>query len=432
MSIVQEYSVFLWRAWRLSFTGNAAYYAWMILLTILAVIGGNAYVSQLVDGMATTGMTDQVSWGAYIANFTFLVGVAASSVMLVIPAYVFRMKALRNVALLGQLLAISAILMALLFVAVDLGRPDRFWHMIPGIGKYNFPESLLAWDVISLNGYLLLNLHICGYLLYVKYRGEDATRLFYVPIVFVSIAWAISVLMVEAFLYAGLAGRPFWNSAVVAPRFLVSAFVSGPAIVILALQVIRRVTAYVAKDEAIQLLRRIVTVSLLLNMFLLASEMFTEFYSGTLHNAGARYLFLGLEHNGHVSNMLVPWIWSAIAMEIVALMILLTPASRHILALNIACVMSVIGIWIEKGMGLLIPGFVPSPLGDVQEYLPSVNETLICIGIWAFGGLVYSWSLHLAIPILTGRFRKEQESALRSEELTRDAEGYGAVTAEGK
>ena len=431
MKFVRDYIVFLLRAWRLSFTGNAAYYAWMTVLTILAVIGGNAYVRQLVEGMATTGLTDEVSWGAYIANFTFLVGVAVASVMVVIPAYVYRIKAMREVVLFGELLAIAAILMSLLFVTVDLGRPDRFWHMIPGIGKFNFPDSLLAWDVIALTGFLLLNLHICGYLLYVKYRGQDATRLFYVPFVFISIVWAISVLAVEAFLYAGLVGRPFWNSAIVAPRFLMSAFVSGPAIVILVLQVIRRVTAYAVKDEAIHVLRRIMTVSLLVNMFLLAAEMFTEFYSGALHNAGARYLFFGLEHNGQMNNMLVPWIWSAIALEIVAVLILLTAAGRRISLLNVACIASVIGIWIEKGMGLLIPGFVPTPLGDVQEYLPSINETLICIGIWALGALVYSWSLHLAVPILTGRFRKEQEGAIDSDKHTQGAEGYGAVSAEG-
>ena len=185
--MVKDYIVFLARAFRLSFMGSRAFYAWMTLLTVLAVIGGNAYVRQLVEGLQVTGMTDQVSWGAYIANFTFFVGVAAASVMLVIPAYIYRNKEMHDVVLYGELLAVAAIVMSLLFVVVDLGRPDRFWHMMPGIGVFNFPGSMLSWDVIVLNGYLLLNMHICGYLLYMKYLDRKPTPLFYLPFVFIAI-----------------------------------------------------------------------------------------------------------------------------------------------------------------------------------------------------------------------------------------------------
>lgn len=402
---MKNYLTFLFRVWRLSFQGSRRFYLWMSFLSVLSLLGLHAWARQFVDGLQTTGMTNQVSWGAYIANFTFLVGVAAAAVMLVIPAYIYKKEHMHEVVLFGELMAIAVIVMCLLFVTVDLGHPDRFHHMLPPFGVLNFPGSILAWDVIVLNGYLLLNLHIAGYLLYCRYRHRKPTRLFYIPFVFLSIAWAVSIHTVTAFLYVGLAGRSYWHHPLVPSRFLASAFVAGPALMILAFQVIRRATRYYIGDQPIFTLRMIMTVAMIINMFLLGCEMFTEFYSPTQHAAAAHYLFFGL--HGHAG--LVPWIWTAIAMNAVGLLVLITPLSRRIVWLNLACVLCFIGIWTEKGMGLIIPGFVPSPLGQVVEYQPSLNESLVCLGIWAFGALMYSWMLHVAIPIMNGSLRDQPD-----------------------
>ncbi len=407
MNTAKDYLIFLGRIWRLSWQGSWKYNSWMILLGVVSLVGLNAYAKQFVVGLETTGMTNQVSWGAYIANFTFLVGVAAAAVMLVIPAYIYKNEEMHKVVLFGELMAIAVIVMCLLFVTVDLGRPDRFWHLIPPWGKMNWPISMLSWDVIVLNGYLLLNLHICGYLLYMKYLGRKPTKLFYIPMVFVAIFWALSIHTVTAFLYVGLAGRPFWNSPIVAPRFLASAFAAGPALLILTFQIIRKATGYWIGDDPIKLLRQIVQVTLSINLFLLGCELFAEFYSGTYHAASAIYLWTGL--HGH--DALVPWIWSALFLNIGALVVLMSPLSREFIPLNLACVALIIGIWIEKGMGLIVPGFIPTPLGQIVEYTPSTNETLICVGIWAFGALMYSWMLHVAIPIMRGDLRAAPDSS---------------------
>ena len=397
----REYLTFLRRCFWVSFQGDHRFYLWMTLLTVVCLLGLHAYCKQLVYGLGVTGMSDQVSWGMYIANFTFLVGMAAAAVMLVIPAYVYGDESMHHVVLFGELLAVAAILMCILFVGVDLGRPDRFWHMIPGLGRFHFPESMLAWDVIALNGYLLLNAHICGYLLYVAYLGRRPTKLFYIPFVFVAIAWAVSIHTVTAFLYVGLGGRPFWNTAILGPRFLASAFAAGPGFLILTLQAVRRFTGYHVTDDILLKLRSIVQISMLINVFLLLCEVFAEFYAGTLHAAGARYLYFGLHgHHG-----LVPWIWTALALDTVALGLLMLPASRSLEWLNVACGAAIVGIWIEKGMGLIVPGFVPTPLGEVIEYQPTWNETLICLGIWAFGALAYTVLVRITVSILSGRLR---------------------------
>jgi len=399
MRPVRNYLFFLWRCARNAFNGDWRYYTWMGVLSVFCLLGINAYARQFAHGLMTTGMSDEVSWGVYIANFTFLVGVAAAAVMMVIPVYVYNNEELHDLVIFGELLAVAAILMCLAFVTVDLGRPDRFWHLIPGIGQFNFPASMLSWDVLVLNGYLVLNLHICGYLLYSRYQGRKPSKWFYIPFVFVAIFWAVSIHTVTAFLYVGLGGRPFWNSAIVGPRFLASAFTAGPALIILALQIIRRVTDYHITDRALLTLRSIVQVSMLINVFLLANEVFKEFYSGNLHVASSKYLFIGL----HGYHALVPWIWTAIGFNLTAMVLLVLPVSRSLRWLNVTCVLSITGIWIEKGMGLVVPGFIPTPLGEMIEYSPSLNETLICFGIWSFGLLCYTIFLRMAVPILQGR-----------------------------
>jgi molybdopterin-containing oxidoreductase family membrane subunit len=400
--MIRDFIIFLWRVYRLSFKGSKLFYTWMAFLTFLTFAGAYCYARQFVHGLAITGMTDQVSWGLYIANFTFIVGLAAAAVMLVIPAYVYHNKALHDVVILGELLAVAAIVMCLLFVNVDLGRPDRFWHLLPPIGKFNFPVSMLSWDVVVLIGYLVLNVYICGYLLYVHYLGEEPNPLVYIPFVFIAIVWAISIHTVTAFLYVGLSGRPFWNAAIVGPRFIGSAFTAGPGFMFITFQIIRHYTNYKISDEALRLLRQIVTISLLINLFMVGCEAFKEFYAESAHSSSARYLFFGL--HGH--NKLVPWIWFAISIESIAAVIFIVPALAGKMAFaNVACVLSIWGIWIEKGPGMVVPGFVPTPLGEIVEYFPTLDESLICIGIWAFGFLIYSWLVHLAIPILSGTFR---------------------------
>jgi molybdopterin-containing oxidoreductase family membrane subunit len=398
---MKKYATFLWDCFRLSFVGDWRYHLWMTILTLVTLAGMYAYCQQLVHGLVTTGMTDQVSWGSYIANFTYLVGLAAAAAMLVIPVYIYRNMHLHDVVVFGELLAVAVIIMCLLFVMADLGRPDRFMHLF---WRFNFPISMLTWDVIALNGYLLLNLHICGYLIYCAYCGRRPSPLFYVPFVFIAIVWAVSIHTVTAFLYVGLGGRPFWNSAIIAPRFLASAFAAGPAFIILTLQVVRRYTRHRVSDDALLTLRRIVQVAMIINMFLLACEVFTEFYTGSAHVASARYLYFGLRGR----DALVPWIWTAIGMNLVATALWMLPASRGLKTLNVACVLSIVGIWIEKGMGLIVPAFVPTPLGQLVEYVPTSHEIMVCLGIWAFGLLLYTIFVRVSVPVLAGEVTYEK------------------------
>ncbi len=392
-----SYPRFLWRSVVAATDGSPWFYAWMILLSFIALVGLHAWAVQVRDGMAVTGMSDHVSWGLYIANFTFCVGLAAGGVMMVIPAYLYHDHDMHDVTIVGELLAVAAIVMSISFVVVDLGRPDRFWHLMPGVGVFNWPLSMLTWDVIVLNGYLLLNLHICGYLLYTRFRGERPDPRWYLPFVFLSIFWAISIHTVTAFLYSGLGGRPFWNTALLAPRFLVTAFVSGPAFIILTLQLLRRLAGVHIGGRPVSVLVNIIRVTLLINLLMVVSELFTELYAGGAHTVSVRYLFFGL----HGANGLTPWIWGSIVLGLVSAVMFLRPGAAGRPAwLSVACVLSFCGIWIEKGMGLIIPAFIPSTLHELVEYWPSLIEWQVTAGIWALGMLVFTAALKVALPVL--------------------------------
>jgi len=386
--------------------GSKLYYAWVSLLLALIAIGVLAYANQLYSGLITSAMRDQVSWGFYISNFTFMVGVAAAAVLLIIPAYVYQWKPIKEIAILGELVAVSAMVMCLLFVTVDLGRPDRFWHLIPKIGILNFPQSLLAWDVVVLNTYLVLNFSIAGYMLYSYYYRRQPNMKYVTPLLLFSIPAAISIHTVTAFLYNGLAARPFWNASILAPRFLASAFCSGPAGMVLMFQVIRKWTKFRITDEAIFKIAELIAYAMFLNLFLLGAEVFKEYYSDTAHLAPMQYLYQGL--HGHSD--LVSYIWTATLFNMTAFLLFLIPQTRenHI-TLNIGCVLIFVGVYIEKGMGLVIPGFVPDVLGDFYEYSPTSTEVLVTIGIWGTGLLIYTMLLRIAIPIMNGDFHVSED-----------------------
>jgi molybdopterin-containing oxidoreductase family membrane subunit len=374
----------------------------MGILTLIMLAGAYCYSLQLRYGLAVTGMNDHVSWGLYISNFTFLVGLAAAAMMLVLPAYILKDVDFARAVLMAEAVAVAALVMCLSFVVIDIGNPLGFWHLIPGIGFLNWPRSLLAWDVLVLNGYLALNLAIPFYILYSRYIGRQPKKTRYIPWMYIATMWAVSIHLVTAFLLAGLPARPFWNTALLGPRFLASAFTAGPAFVILLLTLIKRETKYEIADGAFTKLALITTAAAQVNIVMLISELFYKFYSPTHHGINARYLFFGVR--GHTA--LVPWIWTAIAINVLATVALMIhPIRRNPRWLAVASGALFVAIWVEKGIGLVVPGFIPSPLGEIVEYTPTLVEIGVTLGIWALGLFVLTVLVRVALPIELGEVR---------------------------
>jgi len=377
--------------------GNKYYYVWISSLLLLIIWGGLGYFEQLKNGLAVTNMNDSISWGFYIGNFTFLVGVAAAAILLVIPAYIYHWKPIKEITIFGELLAVSAVIMALGFVIVDMGGPFRLWHMIPFVGLLNFPDSLLAWDSIVLSLYFILNLVIVTYLLYMHFAKKEYNKKIFNKLILLSIPMAISIHTVTAFLFNGLAARPYWNSALLAPKFIASAFCSGPAVLLILFQILKKTTKFDIKQEAIEKIAELMAYSMFLYLFLFFSEIFKEVYSNTHHVVHLKYLFLGVK--GH--NDLVLYAWMSIIFSIIAFLLFLIPKTRkNIITLNLGAVLIYIGVYIEKGIALITPGYSPDTLGQLYIYRPSMIEIRTAAMIFSLGFLLFTFMSKIAVEII--------------------------------
>jgi len=388
---------FLSGSFKIILQGTRSYYTWLIFLLLLILWGGLGYSGQLSDGLIKTHMRDSVSWAFYIGNFTFLVGVAAAAVLLVIPAYIYDWKPIKEIVIFGELLAVCAVIMCIMFIVVDIGNPFRFWHMLPLIGTMNFPSSMLSWDFFVLNTYLLINAIVVTYLLYCIFNKKEYNKSIVLPLVLLSIPMAVAIHTVTAFLYNALPARPFWNSALLAPRFLASAFCSGPAILLILFQILRKTTKFEIKDEAIWKIAELMVYALFIYLFFTIAELFKEFYSGTEHILYWKYLLFGIGDN----NEIVVYSWSSIIMGFIAFVLFLIPKTRkNFLTLNIGAVMIYASVYVEKGIALIIPGFTPDVLGQIYVYTPSMTEIRTATMIFSIGSLLFTFLVKIAIAIV--------------------------------
>ena len=376
--------------------GSTGYWVWMLFLLSIMGVGALSYVQQFNYGLGITGMSRDVTWGVYISQFTFLVGVAAGGLMLVLPYYLHDYKAFGRIVILGEFMAIAAIVMCLMFIIADLGQPMRALNVL----LFPTPNSMLFWDMIVLNVYLVLNI-LCGWVvLHSEYKGIKYPR-WIKPFIYLSIPWAISIHTVTAFLYCGLPGRHFWLTAILAPRFLASAFAAGPALLLIIAMVLKRITKFDVGREAQDKLVTIIGYAAMLNFFFLGCEFFVAYYSqipGHMHTLD--YLYWGISHGDQVYNNLVPFMRASVVMGVAGIaLIFVSRAKKSDGLLVVSCLLIFISFWIDKGLGLVLGGFVPSPLDYVTEYVPSGQELAITAAVWATGALILSILYKVAISV---------------------------------
>jgi molybdopterin-containing oxidoreductase family membrane subunit len=378
--------------------GNSKYWMWLAFLSAFIAVGAICYIRQFIYGMGMTGMGRDLTWGLYISQFTFLVGVAAGGLMLVLPYYVHDYKVFGRITILGEFLAIGALIICLMFILADIGQVVRGLNMV----WHPTPNSMLFWDMVVLWGYLILN-GLCGWVILTAERKQVKPPKWIYFFVYLSIPFAVSIHTVTAMLYCGLPGRHFWLSAITAPRFLASAFAAGPALIVIACLIMKRVANFDAGKEAINKLTTIIMYAAIINAFFVCLEFFVGYYSnipGHIHSL--EYLFFGLEHNGHVYNNLVPFMWTSVFLCFGGLAIFgymkITKVSSDLLV-GLGCAGIFIALWLDKGLGFVMGGLVVSPLHEINEYVPTANEIGVTLGIWATGILIVTLLYKIAIGV---------------------------------
>ena len=373
-------------------SGSKKYYLWLGLLLAISGNGVFTYMKQYEEGLAITGLSRDITWGIYISQLTYLVGVAAGAVMLVLPYYLHNYKKFKDLIIFGEFLAVPAILMCMLFVIVDLGQPTRFANVL----LHPTPNSILFWDAMVLQGYLVINILVGWVTLECDKLGTTPPK-WIKFLTYVSIPFAFSIHTVTAFIYAGNPGRHLWLTAIMAPRFLASAFAAGPSILLILLMILKNITKFRPNEEAIQTLGKIITYGMIANMFFFALEGFTAFYSNIpSHMHSLQYLFVG---HGE-ANKLVPYMWTSVILGILGIALIIKPSMRaNQMILTAGAVLIVVSTWIDKGLGLVIGGFIPSPMETYREYTVTTPEMFITFGIYAIGLLVLTLLYKMAVTI---------------------------------
>lgn len=379
-------------------TGNRNYWMWLAFLGALIGVGAICYIRQFNFGMGLTGMGRDLSWGLYISQFTFLVGVAAGGLMLVLPYYIHNYKVFGRITILGEFLAISALVICLMFILADIGQVTRGLNMV----FHPTPNSMLFWDMVVLWGYLILNA-LCGWVILTAERKQVKPPKWIYIFVYISIPFAVSIHTVTAMLYCGIPGRHFWLTAITAPRFLASAFAAGPALIVFMCLIMKRVANFDAGKEAINKITTIIMYAAIINCFFIGLEFFVGFYSNMPgHMETLQYLFFGIEHHGHVYNNLVPFMWTfvvLVAAGLATLGYLKVSKVYNEYLIGFGCMAIFIAFWLDKGIGFVMGGMAVNPLNQIVEYYPTANEVGVTIGIWATGALLVTVLYKIAIGV---------------------------------
>ncbi len=336
-------------------------------------------------GLILTNLSDPVPWGLYVSFFVFWVGVAAAGIMAGVAAYVFNDKEFMKIAVIGEVQAIAALIIVFGLIMADVGRPLRAMVLLPQLPNL---RSMLDWDFIVLTTYLLLN--VIALVATVHYYRQDRPipRSFLVPFIIVAAPFAIGIHTVTAFIFQALTARPIWNSPLLAPRFVATAFASGPAIMLLALYLAERYVSGFRVDFSVyKKTLYVVVCSLIIGLYFTLSEAQEIFWYTTepLKRAQAEVLFLGY-HLPYVAALMWLWIGLGTAAAVLGVIPRVHNTRRGVLLVSVLAVAAVLA---EKTMTVVIPGYVPGVLGEVVPYYPSPTEVAITVGVHALGLLVF-------------------------------------------
>jgi len=374
-------------------TGSRRYWLWVSFLFIVIATGFICWLREVHMGSGLmTGLSRDVTWGLHVGQLTFFVGVAASAVMVTLPYYLHDYKAFGRITILGEFLAVSAVIISMLSVFAIMGQPTRIWNVL----LYATPNSIIFWDLVVLSTYLALNI-LCGWTVLGAERKGVPPPAWIKPFIIFAIIWAPLIHTITAFIFAGLPGRDRWLTSLQAAHFLATAFAAGPSLLIMLSMLVKRVSRFDPGSIAIQTLAKIAAYALLVHIFFIGLEFFTAFYSRIpSHMHSLEYLYTGLE--GHTELVFAMWTSSILATA--ALVLLLTSATRrNEKTLLVAALATFLSIWIDKGFCFVVSGFIPNPFDRVTGYWPTSNEFFVAAGCWGVGILVLTILYKIVISV---------------------------------
>ena len=396
-----------------------------IVLALLVVAGVAAWIYQIVNGLAVTGMNNGNSWGLYITCFMFFVGLSAGGLIVASSASVFGIKQFKKVAKPAVLLSTVCIIAATAFVVVDLGGPARVFNLIihAQIG------SPLMWDIIVITIYFVINI---VYLVLMKKEdgGADKTRALTITSR-LALPVAILVHSVTAWIFGLQIAKVGWYSAIMAPLFVSSALDSGLALLIIVLIILNATRVFEVERKLIVSLAGLLAVFVAVDAFMVGSEILTMAYPA----AEAEGALLAVMTSGATA----PFFWGEIILGLAVPFCLLvfSKLRENTSVVVVASALIVIGVFCKRAWLLLssfatfnvqgAPGVTygradmagTDVWAMIGIYAPTWVELVVALGVIALAALLYV----LLAPKLFGdkKATKTEESVAAATEKALEA-----------
>ena len=429
--------------------------AWVAVLSAFVAWGVYAYILQWQRGLVITGLRDQVSWGLYISNFVFWVGVSKGGTMI---SAIFRLTHAewrRPITRMAEAITVLALITGVPMIVADLGRPDRMLNLI----WYGRIQSPLIWDVLSVTTYLTACI-IYFYLplipdvanladrpefprwqrrfyraLALGWTGNPTQHALLERAIFIMaiavIPLAISVHTVVSWIFA-MTLRPGWNSSIYGPYFVVGAIYSGTGAVILSMWVLRRtmrLERYVQPVHFRQLGLTLL-VSTLVYLYFNINEYLTAGYKlESFERQLLESLFAG---------RFAPMFWSVQVFGIMVPILLLAVglgfkrlARFTVPVVAVSALLVVIGAWVKRFL-IVVPTlqnpFLPAQRVPAEwtHYQPTWIEWAIVVG--AFAGFLLAYTLLVKLfPVVSFWETNEAPGTPEEERASQMAAGRPAA-----
>jgi molybdopterin-containing oxidoreductase family membrane subunit len=399
---------------------------WITGLLAVCALALVAWIFQLVYGLRVTDMRNYVSWGAYMTNFVFFIGISHAGTLISAILRVTNAGWRRPITRMAEAITVFALLVGASMVLIDMGRPDRLLNLL----LHGRLQSPILWDLVSVTTYLtgsFLYLYVAmipdmpilaraarergrsprlvrlyemlslGYRESPEHRRRLARALGAMAVIIIPVA--VSVHTVVSWVF-GMTLRPGWHSTIFGPYFVIGAIFSGTAAIITAMALFRRayrLERYLLPEHFQRLAKLLLALSLLYAYFTL-SEYLTAWYGGLESDTRLLELLAGSTLFGASF-----WLWAVFGL-FVPIGLLIFPSRRSLGAIVSASVLINIGMWVKRYL-IIVPTlqtpFIPAQAaGITPHYFPSLVECTITAG--AFAGFLLLFTLFSRIfPILS-------------------------------
>lgn len=408
------------------------YKIWIGLLLMIIAAATTMYVRQLKIGLGTTDMRDIASWGLYIANFVFLIAVSLVGSLISAILKLSSIKWATPLTRIAEIIAVAALFSALLIIVVDMGRPDRLWHIF----IYGRLQSPIVWDIIVVNTYLVISLLLL-YLplipdiamlrknmthkprwqqkmykvLSLGWQGtSEQYKLLTISVnvlIVLIIPIAFSIHTVTSWLFASTL-RPGWDSTIFGPYFVAGAFMVGSATVIMVMYVIRAKYAckHYISDFHFNMMGKLLVLTSLIYLYFNLNEFMVPAYK---MKSGEGAHIIGL-FTGEFAFLF--WLVQIAGMMVPIILVLFKPF-RKPKPLFIIATLVVIGAFFKRY--LIVTPTMLHPFLPIQnypasyhQYGPSFSEIMITTGSLAGVALVISIFIKLFPIIPIGETAQEE------------------------